>query len=308
MLAMAAASMIWGLSPLFYKPLEHVPPGEIMSHRVVWAFVIFASVLAVQGRFRLVFASLTGSLKTFGLAAVSALMIALNWFFLIYAVLTERTTDASLGYFIFPLVAVLIGAAVFREQLTPTQKAAVAIAAAGVLVLTIGLGTAPWISIILAISFAVYGYLKKNTSESPIGSVANEALIIAPFALGWLIGVHFFDLAGIGGQTGGYFGARMFETFMFVSYGVITASPLILMAYASQRILYSEVGLIQYVNPTLQFLVAILVFGEPFTVWHGMAFPAIWVALLLFSASTLGYARFSRKPSINADTESRTTK
>ena len=308
MLAMAAASTIWGLSPLFYKPLDHVPPGEIMSHRVVWSFVIFALVLAVQGRFRLVLAPLTGSLKTFGLAVVAAIMVALNWFFLIYAVLTERTTDASLGYFIFPLVAVLIGAVVLREQFTPLQKAAVAIAAAGVLVLTLGLGTAPWISIILATSFAVYGYLKKNTSESPIASVANEALIISPFALCWLIGVHFFDLAGIGGQTGGYFGARMFETFMFVFSGVMTASPLILMAYASQRILYAELGLVQYLNPTLQFLAATLVFGEPFTVWHGMAFPAIWIALLLFSASTLGYARFSRKPSINADTESTTTK
>ena len=305
---MAAASMIWGLSPLFYKPLEHVPPGEVLSHRVVWSFVIFALVLAVQGRFRLVFASLTGSRKTFALAAVAALMIAVNWFFWIYAVLTERTTDASLGYFIFPLVAVLIGAAVFREQFTPIQKAAVAIAAAGVLVLTVGLGTAPWISIILAASFAAYGYLKKNTSESPIVSVANETLIISPFALGWLIGVHFFDLAGIGGQTGGYFGARMFETVMFALSGVVTTSSLFLMAYASQRILYAEVGLIQYVNPTLQFLAAILVFGEPFTVWHGMAFPAIWVALLLFSASTLGYAGFSRKLSINADTESTTTK
>ena len=131
---MAAASTIWGLSPLFYKPLEHVPPGEVMSHRVVWSFVIFGFVLAVQGRFRLVFASLTGSLKNFGLAAIAALMIATNWFFWIYAVLTERTTHASLGYFIFPLVAVLIGVAVFRERLAPAQKAAVAIAAAGVLV------------------------------------------------------------------------------------------------------------------------------------------------------------------------------
>ena len=305
---MAAASTIWGLSPLFYKPLGHVPPGEVMSHRVVWSFVIFALVLAVQGRFRLVFASLTGSLKKFGLAAVAALMIATNWFFWIYAVLTERTTDASLGYFIFPLVAVLIGAAVFREQFTPTQKAAVAIAAAGVLALTFGRGTAPWISIILALSFAVYGYLKKNSSESPLGSVANEALIILPFALGWLVGVHVFGLAGIGGQTGGYFGERMFETFMFAFSGVITASPLLLMAYASQRILYAEVGLVQYLNPTLQLLAAILVFGEPFTIWHGMAFAAIWVALLLFSASTLGYARFFRRPSISADTESTTTK
>ena len=305
---MAAASTIWGLSPLFYKPLEHVPPGEVMSHRVVWSFVIFASVLAAQGRFRLVFSSLAGSLKKFGLAALAALMIATNWFFWIYAVLTERTTDASLGYFIFPLVAVVVGAAVFGEQFTPTQKAAVAIAAAGVLVLTFGLGTAPWISIILATSIAVYGYLKKNTSESPIDSVANEVLIIAPFALGWLIGVHFFDFAGISRLTGGFFGARMFETLMFAFSGVITASPLILMAYASQRILYTEVGLVQYLNPTFQFLAAILVFGEPFTVWHGIAFPAIWVALLLFSASTLGYARFFRKPSINADTESTTTK
>ena len=301
---MAAASVIWGLSPLFYKPLEHVPPGEVMSHRVLWSLVILVSVLAIQGRFRLVFASLAGSLKTFGLVVVAALMIAVNWFFWIYAVLTERTTDASLGYFIFPLVAVLIGAALFREQFTPIQKAAVAIAAAGVLALTFGLGTAPWISIILAISFAAYAYFKKNTSQSPIASVAAEALIISPFALGWLIGVHFFGLADIGGQTGGYFGARMFETSMFSLSGVVTTSSLFLMAYASQRILYTEVGLIQYLNPTLQFLAAILVFGEPFTVWHSMAFPAIWIALLLFSASTLGYDRLSRNPSINGNTRS----
>ena len=308
LLAMAVASSIWGLSPLYYKALDHVPPTEVMAHRILWSFVLFLLLLAVRRRLRRMVSYVWTSARQFGAVALAAALIGTNWYVWIYAVHSDRTTDASLGYFIFPLVAVAIGAAVFKERLSKAQFVAVAIAAAGVLVLTAGLGSAPWISLVLAISFASYGFMKKRCGENPIISVSSEAMLLAPLVLAWLLGVHFLGFRDLNGMTGGYFGKGAFETAMFVFSGTITAGPLILMSYASQRIAYGEVGLVQYLNPSLQFLAAVLVFREPFTVWHGIAFPAIWIALALFTASTLGYGRSLRRPSISSGTESATLK
>jgi chloramphenicol-sensitive protein RarD len=274
--AMAAACVIWGLSPLFYALLSHVPPLEILAHRTIWSLVVFVAYLGLQRRLR----ELPRALSTprlFLLTAAATAMISVNWFLFIYAVGVGRTVEASLGYYIFPLVAVLIGAAVLREGLSRAQAASVALAAAAVLVLTLGLGAAPWISLVLATTFGIYGLLKRWVAAGPVVSVTAEVLLFLPLAAGLLLWI---------GLTRG-FGYTGLDVALFVLSGPLTAVPLMLFSYAAKRAAMATVGLIQYLNPTLQFLCAVLILGEVLTVWHMVALPLIWAALGLYSWATL---------------------
>jgi len=275
-LAMAAACTIWGLSPLFYALLSHIPPMEVLAHRTLWSLVIFAGILALQGRL----AELPAALSTrrrFLLVALSTAMISVNWFLFIYAVGVGRTVEASLGYYIYPLVAVAIGAVVLREGLGALQAVAVALAAGAVLILTVGLGAPPWISLTLATTFGVYGLLKRWVTAGPVVSVTSEVLLFLPLALGYLIW-----LASEGGLN-----LSPGDMALFVASGPMTAVPLILFSYAAKRVRMATVGLIQYLNPSLQFAVAVLILNEVITVWHMIAFPVIWAALTLYSVATL---------------------
>jgi len=273
---MAAACTIWGLSPLFYALLSHIPPMEVLAHRTLWSLVIFAGILALQGRL----AELPAALSTrrrFLLVALSTAMISVNWFLFIYAVGVGRTVEASLGYYIYPLVAVAIGAVVLREGLGALQAVAVALAAGAVLILTVGLGAPPWISLTLATTFGVYGLLKRWVTAGPVVSVTSEVLLFLPLALGYLIW-----LASEGGLN-----LSPGDMALFVASGPMTAVPLILFSYAAKRVRMATVGLIQYLNPSLQFAVAVLILNEVITVWHMIAFPVIWAALTLYSVATL---------------------
>ena len=275
-LAMAAACTIWGLSPLFYALLSHIPPMEVLAHRTLWSLVIFAGILALQGRL----AELPAALSTrrlFLLVALSTAMISVNWFLFIYAVGVGRTVEASLGYYIYPLVAVAIGAVVLREGLGALQAVAVALAAGAVLVLTVGLGAPPWISLTLATTFGVYGLLKRWVMAGPVVSVTSEVLLFLPLALGYLIWVA--SEGGLNLSPG--------DMALFVASGPMTAVPLILFSYAAKRVRMATVGLIQYLNPSLQFAVAVLILNEVITIWHMIAFPVIWLALTLYSVATL---------------------
>lgn len=279
-LAMAAACTIWGLSPLFYALLSHIPPMEVLAHRTLWSLVIFAGILALQGRL----AELPAALSTrrrFLLVALSTAMISVNWFLFIYAVGVGRTVEASLGYYIYPLVAVAIGAVVLREGLGALQAVAVALAAGAVLILTVGLGAPPWISLTLATTFGVYGLLKRWVTAGPVVSVTSEVLLFLPLALGYLIW-----LAAEGGLN-----LSPGDMALFVASGPMTAVPLILFSYAAKRVRMATVGLIQYLNPSLQFAVAVLILNEVITVWHMIAFPVIWAALTLYSVATLSGSR-----------------
>ncbi len=293
--AMLTAGMVWGLSPLFYKQLAHIPALEVASHRVVSSFLIFAAVMAVLNRFGDILRQISGSGRSFRQTALAAAMISVNWFVWILAVQLGYTTEASLGYFIFPLFAVFLGAAVFREKLTWIQWLAVATAAAAVIVLTAGLGTAPWIALVLSTTFTVYGLIKKRSASGPAVSVAGEALIITPFALLWLFGTHVLGWTGFTGRAGGYFGADLRESAMLVFSGVLTAGPLMLMSYSIKRLGYAEIGFLQYTNPTLQFLVAVFIFMEPFGSVHLVAFSMIWLALALYSADLVRHDRRWRR-------------
>lgn len=284
---MVLACVVWGLSSLYYKALAHVPPLEVLSHRTLWSLVFFGAVLLAQGRLCTLVAALRG--RGLPVLGFSALMISANWFLFIWSVQNGRAMEASLGYYIFPLVAVLIGVIGFAERLRRLQLVAVVLAALAVLVLTWGLGMAPWIALLLAVTFGLYGMVKKHLAVGPVVSVTAEVALLAPLAGLWLIGVH----GGFWGadNAGAWFGRDAGTSLMLAFSGVMTGGPLMLFSYAAQRVRMATVGLVQYVNPTLQFLCAVLAFGEPFTPWHQAAFALIWLALALYSLAGLGQAK-----------------
>jgi chloramphenicol-sensitive protein RarD len=295
--AMLGACIIWGLSPLFYKALATVPPLEVLAHRTLWSLGFFGAILAAQGRLRGV-GRLIARRREAGLIAGAALLISTNWSGFIYAVQAGRAIEASLGYYIFPLVAVLLGIVVLGERLGPLKLAAVALAGLGVAVLTLGLGVAPWLALILAASFGAYGLLKRWVAAGPVTSVTAEVALLALPALGWLAWLH--------GHGLGAFGRDAVETGLLIATGPVTAGPLILFAYAAQRLAYATQGLIQYINPTLQFLIASLIFQETFTIWHGLCFALIWAALALYSAALWREERSRASRSNSAGTSSTT--
>jgi chloramphenicol-sensitive protein RarD len=214
---------------------------------------------------------------------LAALLSSANWLGFIYSVQVGFALEASLGYYIFPLVTVVLGRFVFGDLLRPIQWVAVALAALAVMVLTVGLGIVPRLALMLAVTFAVYGALKRTMSAHPAASVAAEVLLLAPLALTWLYGVHVLGWTGLTGREGGFFGSDLTTSLLLIMAGPITGLPLLLFSYAAQRVKMPTLGLVQYLNPTLQFLVAVLVFGEAFTPWHGIAFALIWTGLGIYS-------------------------
>ncbi|MFH5775759.1 EamA family transporter RarD [Paracoccus broussonetiae] len=285
LIAMVGVCLIWGLSPLFYHTLAAVPVAEVLAHRTLWSLVLFLGILGYQGRLSEFRAALTG--PYFWRLVFAAVTISANWGLFIWAVQAGHVVQSSLGYYIFPLVAVVMGIVLFKERLTVTQGVAVALAALAVLILTWGLGVAPWISIGLAISFGLYGVAKKALPMGPVLSVACEVAILTPLAALWLI-LQATGLMPAALLQPVSFGTHLGETLLLVFSGVVTAVPLILFSYATRRIGMATVGLMQYLNPTLQFFCAVAIFGETFTGWHMIAFTMIWTALAIYSASALG--------------------
>jgi chloramphenicol-sensitive protein RarD len=281
-LAIAVAATIWGLSGIYYKALAAVPPVEVLCHRTLWSVVFLGAVLAVQGRMgeagRLLLRP-----RAWAPLAASAAMIATNWLLFIDAVQSGRALEASLGYYIFPLLAVALGFVLLGERFSLRQSLAIAMAALAVLVLTVGLGAAPWVALLLAVTFAAYGLIKNRVPFGPVISVLVETLLLAPLALVWLWGLHTGAWTDLGGRSGGYFGRDLATSAMLAFSGPLTGTPLILFSFAARRIPYATLGLVQYLNPTLQFLVAVLWFAEPFTRAHAIAFPLIWGGLALYS-------------------------
>ena len=288
-MAMIGACTVWGLSPLYYKLIDHVPPGEVLAHRTLWSLVFFACVLAFQGRLRV----LASALHAWPVILLAAIMISTNWFVFIFSVQVGRTVEASLGYYIFPLVAVVLGMIVFRERLGLWQGIAIGLAVLAVVVLSIGVGAVPWISMILAMTFGFYGVLKKRMSAGPVVSVTCEVLLLAPIALAWLIGLHMGAIEE--GRPGAVFGQSAFDSGILMLSGVLTGGPLILFSYAARRVDLATLGLLQYLNPSLQFFCAVAVFAEPFTTAHAIAFPLIWIALAIYSLAALRQERAARR-------------
>ena len=280
---MLLACLVWGLSPLYYKLLVTVPPIELLSHRTLWSFILFALILQLQGRLGNALMLLRNR-KTALILFIAALMIAFNWFVFIYSIQVGQATDSSLGYFIFPLVSVVFGVFIFRERLTAAQMGAVGLAVFAVLVLTYGLGSVPWIALSVSVSFGIYGAIKKTLSAPAIFSVTLEVLVLSPIALLILYLQHT-------SVSGGQFGQSLPVSLLLILSGPMTAIPLILFSYATRRVALATVGILQYINPSLQFLCATLVFLEPLSIWYSIAFPTIWIALALYSWSSLQSAK-----------------
>ncbi len=275
--ALILACSIWGLAPLYYKAMGFVPPLEMLAHRTIWSMVVLGLYLVAQGRFGDI-ARLIRS-REWSIVLLGAVMISVNWYLFIRAIQSGYAVEASLGYYIFPIVAVLLGMLAFGERLRTPQTLAVALAGLAVMVLTYGLGVAPWMALVLAVTFGIYGLVKKRLSASPVASVGAEVALMLPFAVVWFAVIQF------DGQ--GHFGASWGTSLALAFSGLVTAVPLMLLSYGSRRVSMAAYGLTQYLNPTLQFLCAVLVFQEPFTRWHLIAFALIWAAVGVFAISAL---------------------
>lgn len=300
--AVVLACLIWGFGPAFYKNLSQVAAPEMLAHRTVWTLLMFGGILAMQGRLGALRALLTGAQMWRVLAAT--LLISCNWFIFIWAVQSSHAVEASLGYYIFPLVAVVIGFAAFGERLARGQVVAVVLAALAVCVLTYGLGVAPIIALSLAATFAGYSALKRGVRAPAVVSVSLEVLLMAPFAMAYLT----YAALGYAGPGAGWFGRDLGLSLWLPATGFMTGVPLMLFSYASQRVSMATLGLVQFLNPTMQFLTAVFVFAEPFTPWHGAAFAMIWAALAIYTSAAWHQDRAARRAVVSAGTSATAVK
>lgn len=275
-LSALGAYLIWGVSPLFFHALAEVPPFEVVAHRVVWSMVALAAALLWTGQWPQALAILRNPRAVLVFAG-SALAITVNWVTFVYAVTTGHALQASLGYYVFPLVTVLLAAVVLKETFTRRQGLALGLVVAGVLALVIGLGVVPWVSLTLAFSFGCYGLLRKIAPAESFVGLFVETLLLLPLALGW---IAWQEVQGVGVLSQGRWDLL---TLLAVGTPIWTALPLFLFAVAARRLRLATVGLMQYLNPTSQFLIAVLVFRETFTVPHLIAFACIWSGVALYS-------------------------
>jgi chloramphenicol-sensitive protein RarD len=273
--------LIWGVAPLYFRLLAGVPAAEILAHRVIWSVLFTGALLLVLRRTAWV-RGLARQPRLVARFALSALAVSANWGVYIWAVNAGHVVDASLGYFINPLLNVAIGALLLHERLRRLQWLAVALAAAGVLWLTWLAGSPPWIGLTLAISFSIYGLLRKTAPLGAIEGLALETALLLPLAVVYLGVLH--------GHAGGSFGTGVGATALLLATGPVTAVPLLLFAAAARRLPYSTLGLLQYLAPTMQLLIGVVLFGEPFTPARAAGFIAIWLALLLLACEGLGNA------------------
>ena len=273
------AYVLWGVLPVYWKLLAHVPPLQIVAHRVVWSLAVLVVVLTATSQWARL-RSVT-SRRVVMLYAFAALLIAINWLVYIWAVVSGFLLEASLGYFITPLVNVLLGVLVLRERLRPFQWVAVVLAAAGVLQLTYVYGATPWIALVLAVTFGLYGLVKKWAPLAATHGMTLETGVVVPIAGIYLIATEY-------GGEGAFGQASAFTQALLVGGGPMTLLPLLLFASAAQRSSLSALGILQYIAPTMQFLLGAFVFDEPFTRIHLVGYVLVWIGLLVFVVEDLG--------------------
>ncbi len=274
-LAGILAYTLWGLLPGYWKAIQEVPPLEILCHRTIWSLIFVLLVLAVRKQWAWV-KQVRTSPKTLLMSLGSACLLSLNWFTYIWAVNSGHVVDSSLGYFIAPLVNVLLGVLFLRERLRVWQTVAIGLAAVGVLSLTVGYGAFPWIALSLALSFGFYGLLRK---VSPLGSLEGLSLETAALSIPAVAYLVFQEATG--SASFGHAGTA--TTLLLAGTGVVTALPLLLFAYAARQVTLATVGIMQYISPTFQFLLGVLAYGEPFTPTRLLGFAPIWLALVIYS-------------------------
>jgi chloramphenicol-sensitive protein RarD len=268
-----SAYFLWGFLPLYMKALSHVPAAEVVAHRVIWSIPIAGLVLVFLGRTKDIKEALT-SPKMLAMGCVTAALISINWGIYVWAINTGHTLDAALGYYINPLFSVFLGFALLKERLTRLQWAAIALAFAAVVVLTIDAGRLPLAAIGLTVTWGFYAFFKKSLPIGPNQGFMLEVLILAIPALGY------WAYAGTNGTS--HF---LTDTWLLLGCGIVTSVPLMLYANGAKRLRLTTIAILQYIAPTMIFLVAVFVFGEPFGAARGIAFPMIWAALALYTFS-----------------------
>ena len=269
------AFLLWGIVPVYWKMLQHVPALEILAHRIVWGLAFVAVWMTIRGRWpdlRAVFRRP----RTVAALLASTVFIALNWGLFIYAVNTDRVLATSLGYYINPLVNVLLGLIVLHERLNRNQWVAIGLATMAVVLLTFQAGELPWISLALPISFGLYSLLRKTVRADAVVGLTFETAALFPFAAALLLRQELRGVGALGNQ-----GLRM--DLLLVAAGAVTAVPLILFTLGLRRIPLSTAGLLQYIAPTCTFLLAILLYDEPFSTAQAFGFGLIWIALVVYS-------------------------
>ena len=270
-----AAYLCWGFFPVYFKSVKVVPPLEMVSHRIVWSLAFLLLLITWKGAWRSMLGLLTLP-KSLSVLVATTLLIATNWLVFIYAISVGEVLQSSLGYFINPLVSVMLGWVFLRERLERPQWISLGLAATGVMYLAVQYGSMPWIALILAASFGLYGLIRKALHVEPLVGLTVETLLLAPFALYYLVQLN--------QQGAGVFLTHSTKLDLLIPMsGVVTAIPLLLFAAATKKLRLATIGFLQYITPTLHFLLAITIFGETFTHTHLVSFLFIWAGLALYS-------------------------
>ncbi|WP_077623545.1 EamA family transporter RarD [Sediminibacillus massiliensis] len=296
----AASYILWGFLPIYWKLVQEIPAGEILAHRIIWSFVFMIALLLVLRKVPAFFQETKiiwkDKKKLLGITLAS-LVISLNWLLYIWAVNSDHVIQASLGYYINPLISILLGMAVLKEKLTKWQLISFSLAAIGVVNLTVNFGVFPWLSIMLALSFGIYGLLKKTVKISAMFGLTIETLIVSPIALIYL------SIVQVGGGSTYELNGTLMA--LLIGGGVATAVPLLLFASGAMRIPLSMVGFLQYIAPTLMLVIGVFLYNEPFTRAHMISFICIWTALTIYTVSRMKWFHhlenkyFVRKKSFN---------
>lgn len=279
----ATAYILWGIFPIYFKALRDVSPLEILWHRIVWAFVFLLIALAARRQWSWI-GRLARQPKVVAGFAASAVLLSANWYLYIWSVNSDHVVDASLGYFMNPLVTVLLGFLLLHERLRPLQWAAVALAASGVAWLTWQSGHLPWIGLALAFSFGFYGLLRKTAALGALEGLSLETFLLFPIAFGYLVWLALND-------RNAFLHASLASKGLLMAAGPITAIPLLLFAAGARRIPLSTLGLLQYFAPSLQLLIGVWIYHESFTAERAIGFAVIWSALLVYSLEGVWRAR-----------------
>lgn len=275
----AAAYAMWGLFPLYWTLLEPAGALEILAHRVCWSLVTMVALTLLLRRTPQLRAILRDR-RVVLLLTAAAVVIAFNWGGFIYGVNAGRVVEVSLGYFINPLVTVLLGVLVLGERLRPVQWAAIGLAGLAVVVLTVDYGHPPWIAVLLAGSFGTYGLMKKKADVGAVESLTLETVVLVPIALGYLVWLGAAGRSTFGGEGAGH-------AVLMATTGLVTAVPLICFGAAATRVSMTTIGLLQYLAPTLQFVLGLVVFGEQMTPVKWVGFGLVWIALAVFTVEAL---------------------
>ncbi len=276
---------LWGFLPLYMKLMAHLSPLEVLAHRVLWSVPVAGAVLWALGRTGDLMEALR-SPRMLAMGAVTAALVSMNWGVYIWAILNDQALEAALGYYINPLFSVFLGRVLLGERLSPAKWLAIALATAAVVVLTVDAGQIPLVAVALMLTWGFYAYFKKSLPIGPNQGFLLEVLMLTPAALAF---VAWAATTGTGN-----FGVQTADTWLLLGCGVVTAVPLMLYANGAKLLRLSTIGILQYIAPTMIFLIAVFVFGEPFGTARAIAFPLIWLALFIYSAALLREARRAR--------------